>query len=204
MTTTAHTPTGHTPTSGTPTGQTPTRLDRFFDTLHRRTIVRSADGKIAGICAAVADRLGVSVKLVRLAAIVLALVGPGLGAYLAVWLVTPDTRGRLPLERAVRGGEGKAIALLIVTVLVVIADADVHVRLGGFALAALAIAVFGFGVGRGGAAGGHHRPTAAPGAMTSTPMPYADTPPTQSAPLGGCAPYPGQHTAYGPQDAPRW
>ncbi|MFN8099762.1 MAG: PspC domain-containing protein [Dermatophilaceae bacterium] len=185
MTTTAHTPTS-------------TGLDRFFETLHRRMFVRSADGRIAGICAALAQRLGVAPKVVRIAAIVLAILGPGLGAYLALWLISPDTRGRLPLERALRGGEGKAIALTIVTALVVIADLDIHLRFGWVALVAIAIAYFGFGVGRRGAAGGHHRP--APPAM-----PYAAPPAPGSTTPGASTPMP--HTPYGPtspQDAPRW
>ncbi len=182
MTTTAHTPTSSTTDSG---------LDRFFATLHRRMFVRSTDGKVAGICAALADRLGVAPKAVRIAAVVLAIVGPGLGAYLALWLLTPDARGRLPIEQALRRGEGRSIALMVVTAFVAIADLNIHVHLWWVALIAFAIAFFGFGIGRRGAAGGHHRPTAAPYAAPPAPGAYT----------------PMQHTAYGPaspQDAPRW
>jgi phage shock protein C len=51
---------------------------------------RRGDGRvIAGVCAAVADRFGVSRLLVRLIFVVFGLVGAGEIAYLVLWLLIP-------------------------------------------------------------------------------------------------------------------
>lgn len=51
---------------------------------------RRGDGRIiAGVCAAVADRLGVSRLLVRILFIVFGFVGAGEVAYLVLWLLIP-------------------------------------------------------------------------------------------------------------------
>ncbi len=44
---------------------------------------------IAGVCAAIADRFGVSRTLVRLLFIVFGLVGAGEVVYLALWILIP-------------------------------------------------------------------------------------------------------------------
>jgi phage shock protein C len=57
------------------------------------TLVRPRRGKvIAGVCAALADRFGVSRLLVRLAFVVFGLVGAGEIAYIAGWLIIPKER----------------------------------------------------------------------------------------------------------------
>ena len=54
------------------------------------TLVRPRRGKIiAGVCAGLADRFGVSRGLVRLAFIVFGLVGAGEIAYIIAWIVMP-------------------------------------------------------------------------------------------------------------------
>jgi len=53
---------------------------------------RRREGKmIAGVCAGIADHLGVSVTAVRLAAVVLALFGAGWGLilYVVLWILMP-------------------------------------------------------------------------------------------------------------------
>jgi phage shock protein C len=57
------------------------------------TLVRPRRGKvIAGVCAALADRFGISRLLVRLAFVVFGLVGAGEIAYIAGWLIIPKER----------------------------------------------------------------------------------------------------------------
>src|SRR5262245_58518363 len=59
----------------------------------RRLVREPDDRKIAGVCAGLADRLGVDVSLVRLGAVVLAVFTPvGLIAYLVAWAIVPERR----------------------------------------------------------------------------------------------------------------
>jgi phage shock protein PspC (stress-responsive transcriptional regulator) len=94
----------------------------------RRLVREPEDRRIAGVCAGLADRLGVDVSLVRLGAVVLAIFTPvGLIAYLVAWAVIPERRpdeprvvappadlphlGRIPLWLLVLGGVALAWAL---------------------------------------------------------------------------------------------
>ncbi len=53
-------------------------------------LVRPREGKwIAGVCAAIANRFGMSKGLVRIGFIIFGLVGVGEIAYLAMWLLIP-------------------------------------------------------------------------------------------------------------------
>jgi phage shock protein PspC (stress-responsive transcriptional regulator) len=101
----------------TPGSASTSALDRFFATLRRSPVQRSRDGVLAGVAAGVADRLGVSRVVIRVAMVALALLGPGVLLYLLAWLLVPDAEGRIRLEGAIRGGQGSSIVLLIVTVL---------------------------------------------------------------------------------------
>ena len=56
-------------------------------------LVRPRGGKvIAGVCAALADRFGISRTLVRLGFVIFGLVGAGEIAYIAGWLLIPKER----------------------------------------------------------------------------------------------------------------
>ena len=56
-------------------------------------LVRPRRGKvIAGVCAALADRFGMSRALVRIAFVIFGLVGAGEIAYIVGWLVIPKER----------------------------------------------------------------------------------------------------------------
>jgi phage shock protein PspC (stress-responsive transcriptional regulator) len=94
----------------------------------RRLVREPDDRKIAGVCAGLADRLGVDVSLVRLGAVVLAVFTPvGLIAYLVAWAIVPERRadeprvvappadlphlGRIPLWLLVLGGVALAWGL---------------------------------------------------------------------------------------------
>ena len=123
-----------------------TSLDRFFDTLRRSSIRRSTtDRSIGGVCAAVAAHLGISTKVTRIGAVVLALLGIGVPAYLLAWLLLPDTNGSLHLERALRQGHTGSIVLLVVTALSILPDPH---PLSGFwtvvLIAGLVVAYFAF------------------------------------------------------------
>ena len=183
----------------TTTTSSRTGLDRFFEATNNSSLRRSPDKMVAGVCSAIAHRLGVAPKIVRVAAVVLAFFGPMLAIYLLAWILLPDASGRGVLDRAVRGGEGKAIALSAVTALVVLGDLGIRVRflvpmliVGGIVAAVMLKARGGSGRG---SAGGYHGSSA-----------YGPNYPGQ-APYG--QPYAGQPTQapYGqqaPQDAPRW
>ena len=59
----------------------------------RRLVREPDDRRIAGVCAGLADRLGIDVSLVRLGAVVLAVFTPvGLIAYLVAWAIIPERR----------------------------------------------------------------------------------------------------------------
>jgi phage shock protein C len=58
-----------------------------------KILVRRTDGRmLAGVCAGIADYLGLDVTLVRVLWAVVALLtgGAGLLAYLAAWIIIPD------------------------------------------------------------------------------------------------------------------
>ena len=84
----------------------------------RRLTRSQTDGKIAGVCAGLADYFEVDVVLVRLAWVVLAIVPGfiigGVLAYLAAWLVMPEPSGEQvpaqPGRRLMRSTTDKKIA----------------------------------------------------------------------------------------------
>jgi phage shock protein PspC (stress-responsive transcriptional regulator) len=128
----------------TPTPTPVPALDRLFNTLRRSPVTRSSDRMIAGVSAGIANRLGVSTAIVRVATVALAIMGPAIVLYLAAWLLLPDANGRIRLERAVRDGDVPSILLLVLTVLAVPPDAGFHGHVGWFPLVAIgAIAVVG-------------------------------------------------------------
>jgi phage shock protein PspC (stress-responsive transcriptional regulator) len=92
----------------------------------RRLRRRPAAGKLGGVCAGIADYLAIDVTVVRLLALLLALTGPGIPAYIVAWVVMPeagaDDAGTVPDGGAGAGDRGPqllGIGLLILAVLVV-------------------------------------------------------------------------------------
>lgn len=54
------------------------------------TLVRPSNGKmLAGVCAGLANRFGVSTGLVRLLFVIFGLVGAGEIAYIVLWILMP-------------------------------------------------------------------------------------------------------------------
>jgi phage shock protein PspC (stress-responsive transcriptional regulator) len=92
-----------------------TGMDRFFAALRGIGIRRRTDDKwIAGVCSGLADRLGVDPVIVRVALVVLALLGgAGITIYLVAWALLPNDRGEIAAQRALRDGDGGSIVLLI-------------------------------------------------------------------------------------------
>ncbi|HET8866920.1 MAG TPA: PspC domain-containing protein [Agrococcus sp.] len=71
-----------------------------FDSIRSAGFRRGPDRLIAGICGGIARRVGFNVWLVRLVMLLLfALPVVGWGAYLVVWVLTPNQSGSIPLER---------------------------------------------------------------------------------------------------------
>lgn len=101
------------------------RLDTLFGGLRRSPVTRAPGGKLGGVCAGVAEHLGIAPGIVRLVAVVAAFAGVGIPLYLLAWLLLPDRSGRLHLERAVRTG-GSSLVLLVVTVLALLPDDHFH------------------------------------------------------------------------------
>jgi phage shock protein PspC (stress-responsive transcriptional regulator) len=181
---------------------TPTpALDRFFTSLRRSPVTRSQDRVVAGVAAGIADRLGVSRPIVRVALVALGIFGPGVLLYLLAWLMLPDAQGQIRLERAIRGGDGASIVLLIVGGFAVLGalfgdevgrGAGMHGDGGFWPLLIIAgIALIGFKKGwwqRHGSHGGH-------GGHQQGPTPTPTTPSTPSTPST-------PNTPDSPQDAP--
>src|SRR6266446_1544978 len=72
----------------------------------RRLVRRSSAGRIAGVCAGIAEYLDTDVTLVRLAWVVLSIVPGGfvggLVAYIAAWVIMPDATIRAGVDGGVR------------------------------------------------------------------------------------------------------
>jgi len=181
-------------TTTTPASTPTPALDRFFATLRRSPVTSSHDRVIAGVSAGVADRLGVSRAVVRMAMVALGLLGPGVFLYLLAWLMVPDAQGQIRLERAIRGGEAASIVLLVVTVLSAFSTLfggefdrgpGMHAHTGPWPLLILAgLALIGFKKGwfsgrghRNGHRGHQEQAPATPTAPTTTPEGPQDAPP---------------------------
>ena len=110
---------GATPPPGSPTGRPgPRRLRR-----------RPDEGHIAGVCAGVAEYFNVDPVIVRIAAVVLAFSGPGLGAYILAWIFVPEAHGPIPygapqapIDRKDRGTQIFGIVLLALAVSLIWGD----------------------------------------------------------------------------------
>lgn len=66
------------------------RLTRVLEGMANSPLVRPKQGRwIAGVCAGLADRFGISRTLVRVGFVVFGIVGAGEIAYIVVWIVVP-------------------------------------------------------------------------------------------------------------------
>ncbi len=168
----------------------PGALDRLFQALHASPIRRSRHRAIAGVASGLAENLGVSTAIVRIAFVVTAILGPGVVLYLLAWLLLPNADDRVRLESAVRQGDAPSIALGVLTAIALVPDSFFNVHLGPLAIILLVLAVIAWTRRSRG-----QRAAAVP-APYSTPAPY----PTPAPYLDPQAGYPaGQPVSYGPQ-----
>src|SRR5665811_1877936 len=75
----------------------------------RRRLERPVQGRyLAGVCAGLAEHLGLNVRHVRLAFVLACLAGgAGIAAYLFLWALTPQSLGTPPVARADAGAASR-------------------------------------------------------------------------------------------------
>ncbi|AKT50131.1 PspC domain-containing protein [Arsenicicoccus sp. oral taxon 190] len=97
-------------------------LDRFFQRVRDTGIRRRlSDRWVAGVCGGVADKIGVDPVVVRVVwGLLLVLGGFGFPAYFLAFSLMADTKGEIPLEKAVRHGDGDSVVLLVFTGIVLV------------------------------------------------------------------------------------
>lgn len=82
--------------------------NRFFGWMRAINVPRRT-GWLGGVCAGVAERLGIDPIIVRGIAVVIAVLGgPAFLLYAAAWLLLPDTDDRIHLERLIKGDVDRA------------------------------------------------------------------------------------------------
>ena len=88
-------------------------LDGVYASLRRLPARRTDQAVLGGVCATLADRLGVAPIAVRAAAALSVLFfGVGIGLYLIAWTAMPDASGRTHLEEGLRRGRGRSLIVL--------------------------------------------------------------------------------------------
>ena len=148
-------------------------LDRFLTALRNSPLQRaSVGGMVGGVCLAVAEQTGVSVRVVRIATVIVGVLGVGVPTYLLAWLLLPDTRGSIHLERALRGGRAGSILLLVASVFALVPGPHAHPVTSWAFVAALVAGLSFAGSRRAG------RPSASGPYPTWPPQPSGPTDPT--------------------------
>ena len=99
-------------------------MDKFFGALRSIGIRRRTHNKwIAGVCSGLADRLGIDPIIVRVALVILTMLGgAGIAIYLVAWALLPNDRDEIPAQRALRDGHGGSIVLLVFAGLALFGD----------------------------------------------------------------------------------
>lgn len=99
-------------------GRSAGALEGAYAALRRLPARDTGHAVLGGVCATVADRLGVAPVAVRAVAVVSAFVGGlGVGLYLLAWALLPDRAGSTHLEQGLRGGSGRSLVVLAVGLL---------------------------------------------------------------------------------------
>lgn len=108
------------------------RGTRFFEWTRSLGVIRS-DGWIGGVCAGLANRIGVDPLIVRGIVVVAAIVGaPMLLLYAIAWALLPDREGRIHLQRLFDGAfEAPIVAIGVLLVLSLLPWASGGWWLGG-------------------------------------------------------------------------
>lgn len=88
-------------------------LDGVYSALRGLPARRTDQAVLGGVCATLADRVGVAPVAVRAAAVLSVLFfGVGVGLYLIAWTVMPDASGHTHLEEGLRRGRGRSLLVL--------------------------------------------------------------------------------------------
>lgn len=151
---------------------------------------RPDEGPIAGVCAGVAEYFNVDPVIVRIAAVVLAITGPGIIAYGLAWIFVPAASGdalrpiqSAPTDRKDRGAQIFGIVLLAIAVSVLWGDWWSPARRWMFPLGLIALGTWLL-LRRDPAGGGDQG--VPPPAPTPTPAPWmAPVPPTVTTAAAG-------------------
>jgi phage shock protein PspC (stress-responsive transcriptional regulator) len=117
------------PTTGPWAAPPPPPSPPFGSPRPRELRRRPDEGPIAGVCAGVAEYFDVDPVIVRIAAVVLAITGPGVIAYVLAWIFVPAASGdslrpiqHPPTDRRDRGAQVFGIVLLAIAVSVLWGD----------------------------------------------------------------------------------
>ncbi|HEY9558954.1 MAG TPA: PspC domain-containing protein, partial [Acidimicrobiales bacterium] len=97
--------------SADPSGASPPPPPPPFDPANppgpRQLRRRPEQGHIAGVCAGVAEYFNVDPVIVRIAAVVLLVSGPGLIAYILAWIFVPEARSDAPIVAPTEPADAK-------------------------------------------------------------------------------------------------
>lgn len=84
-------------------------MKTFFNFMRNLGFARGPGRLLGGIAGGISRQFGAPVTAVRIVMLVLFLIpGFGVGTYLILWLITPNTLGGIPLERFLDGYRGRA------------------------------------------------------------------------------------------------
>lgn len=112
-----------TPHTTYPTSSTSTAWETIRTHAPRR---RSSGQWLGGVCTGLADRAGVSTRLIRIIFAVLTVLGGfGIAIYLAAWLLMPDQSGAILAETMLNGDRSAKIGLVVLS-LIVLGGLGVH------------------------------------------------------------------------------
>lgn len=179
------------PTTGPRAAPPPPPPPPFGSPRPRQLRRRPDEGPIAGVCAGVAEYFDVDPVIVRIAAVVLAVTGPGVIAYGLAWIFVPAASGdalrpirQPPTDRRDRGAQVLGIVLLAIAVSVLWGDWWSPARRWMFPLGLVALGSWLL-LRRDAARGGGDQGVPPP-APTPTPSPWmAPAPPTVTSALPG-------------------
>lgn len=84
-------------------------MTSFFNFIRGLGFCRGPNRIVGGIAGGISRQFGLPLAAVRIVMLVLFLVpGIGVGTYLVVWLLTPNSTGGIPLERFLDGYHGRS------------------------------------------------------------------------------------------------
>lgn len=179
------------PSAGPSAGPPPPPPPPFGSPRPRQLRRRPDQGHIAGVCAGLAEYFNVDPAIVRIATVVLAVTGPGVIAYVLVWVFVPAASGpalrpvtTYPADRRDRGAQIFGIVLLAVAVSVLWGDWWSPARRWMFPLGLMALGTWLLlRRDRSDDGGGDDPGVSPPAPVAPTPAPWAAPTPTAAVPV---------------------